>query len=215
MRRTRAGLPLGMRKSLVGLLAVMLVGCSGPVIDDPVAEVTPDPEPTEVITVGPVEPVETRTPAPDSEDVVESHEGPIVRASAEAIAPDSEIMAAMECEPLSAETSAFIPAEQRYRVAPVDPVQVLIGEGLEAGELWWVVAFERDGQFEIGGSYATNQAWITTQPGVDGQGKWLNISSNRVLPDGSVGSEWHNVHWDHDRLERGQSALRLALDCLG
>ncbi len=69
-------------------------------------------------------------------------------------------------------------------------------------------------QFEIDGERAVNQAWLTNQPGVQGQGKWLNISSGQELPDGSIGSEWHNIHWDYDRLLRGQSALRKALDCL-
>lgn len=179
-----------------------------------VASCTASPDRDEDMT--PVE-MTAATPSPSSSTAVDANstlDGPVVRASAETIAPDPELVAQMECDPLSAETAQYIPQEQRYRVAPVEPVQVLIGEGLEAGEMWWVVAFEREGQFVIDGQRAANQAWITTQPGVEGQGKWLNISSSQILPDGSVGSEWHNIHWDHDRLVRGQSALRRALDCL-
>lgn len=191
-----------MTVGFVGLLALVVAGCAsgaeGVEAPAPSSSARPSAEATvEYVPASESTPVAPAAPASDA---------PVVRASAETIPPAPEVMAGMECEPLSDETRDYIPAEQTRR--PVEPVQVLIGEGLTPGELWWVVAFERNNEA------AVNQAWITTQPGVDGQGKWLNISSGRVLPDGSVGSEWHNVHWDHDRLVRGQSALRVALDCL-
>lgn len=192
-----------------GLAVLLLAGCTDGGGESPEPVLTPAPP----VVVTLEEQAETATPTP-SVVMVRGLDGEMKpRASAETIAPDEAIMATMECEPITQETKSFVPQEQRYRVAPVDPVQVLIGEGLD-GDQWWVVAFERDHQFEIDGHWATNQAWITTQPGVSGQGKWLNISGAYELPDGSIGSAWHDIHWDHDRLALGQSALRVALDCL-
>ena len=118
--------------SVMGLLfmTALLAGCFAISGDEPV-----DPVPSSSSVV-------VKTPGTPSG----LHENlPSARASAETIAPDFDVVADMRCEPLSTETSAYVPAEQRTRLAPVAPIQVLIGDGLVNGEQWWVVAFERSG----------------------------------------------------------------------
>lgn len=203
----------GMRNVMWGTAVALLLGAAGCTSGTPAYLPSGDESPEAAIPVV----ATTAEASPSSSPSVVMIRGldgePKPRASAETIAPDESIMATMECEPLSEETARY-GREVQERVAPFDPVQVLIGEGLTPNEMWWVVAYERLGQATVDGSTAVNQAYITTQPGVDGQGQWVNISSAYQLPDGSVGSEWNNVRWDHDRLLRGQSALRKALDCL-
>lgn len=125
---------------------------------------------------------------------------PKPRASAETIAPDEAIMATMECEPVSEDTADRIYRLRGHRVE--DAVQVEVGEGLEPGEIWWVVAYASD-------DFREGTALLTTFP--SGGSGYRDLGET---VEGSPWNRWDNVRWDAERLAKGQSALAKALECI-
>lgn len=181
------------------LMAVVLVGCSGPVDDD---QVTPEPTPTEtVIPLPPVtqEPIDEAVD-PDVETAIDTDSGPTAPAGEESIAPDPGIMATMECEPLSEDLRA------RMRIhfgTPERSVQVEVGEGLTPGEIWWVIVL--DSPSDDSYQWVIPRRFLTNAPGVAEDDIWIPLW---------LSDTWRPVKWDSERLVRGQSALTKALECL-
>ncbi len=127
---------------------------------------------------------------------------------AEEILPDPSIMATMTCEPVSDETLAYL--GQVYAPPLMEPVQVLVGEGLSPGEDWWVIVTDLDR-----GPTGGNNQWLTNQPGLSGErGNWIGIGAETRAPDGTMRSSFDGVHWDYERLVKGRNALTKAFECL-
>lgn len=128
---------------------------------------------------------------------------PKPRASAETIAPDEALMSEMVCEPVTEATERKVYGLWGEEIGSI--VQVEVGEGLEPGDIWWVVAYTTD-------QHPNRQALLTNFPG-GGNGR-------RVLGPSVEGygdyewNPWDNVRWDAERLKVGQSALAKAFDCL-
>lgn len=181
-----------------GLAVLLLVGCTDGGGESPEPVLTPAPP----VVVTLEEQAETATPTP-SVVMVRGLDGEMKpRASAETIAPDEAIMATMECEPISDDTTDRI-----YRLHGekwADAIQVEVGEGLEPGETWWIVAGDT-------GPSSSIEAMVTSLPG---GGSGYHYLGSSVRGHGDEWNRWDDVHWDAERLERGQSALAKALDCL-
>ncbi len=168
------------------------------------SESPPSPDETAPVTASTPTPIEASTAAPSS-STEPTEAAPSTSVSEwvalpmdkRAIPPDPELVAAMVCEPLNQETAEY--GRGWYGPPPHEPVQVKVGEGLQAGEYWWVVVIDQTmGEF-------TNHAWLTNQPGLTGtQGTWINITGG-----------YYFVQWtDLNRFVRAQSALSKAISCL-
>ena len=108
-------------------------------------------------------------------------------------------MATMECENLD---PALLDAMRIHFGTPTRSVQVRVGEGLNEGEIWWVVILDRqaDDAYEWGIS-----TFLTNAPGGRNFYTWISL-------DGA--DTWGSVEWEGERLVRGQSALEKARECL-
>lgn len=185
--------------AFTGVLAVVALASCGatpgggedetfrPATQRPSPSAQPSPRASSV-TVEYGAPAET-TPEP------ENSPSPSTRPSAETIAPDPALMAGMSCAPVSDELEALV--WTTYGDEADEGFVVEVGEGLEAGSLWSVLVY-KDG--------AGDDRWFLT----DGD-QLINIGS--VYATGLSGFD--TVRWDEARLERGQSALAVALACLG
>ena len=128
--------------------------------------------------------VVTSTPVPTATSMA--------RGTAEEIWPNEAIMATMTCEPINAENAQY--ARETWNGDPSKGVQVEIGEGLTQGVIFSVVVFP------AGDEYLKM---------ITGGGEWYSLGA---LTNGNY--SWDGIHWDAERLERGQSALAKALDCV-
>lgn len=182
----------GMRFRLSGLALVFaLVGCSAP------GEFVGPDRPTMAV------PAPTDTQTEDWGVTVVESDDEVVPSSAPSPIPvpvDPELVASMDCEPLSA---ALLEKMRADFGRPNRAVQVKVGEGLNPGQVWWVVVLDSPADFSY--EWEELRPFLTTAPGVENLGKWINLAG---------GDPWRNVKWDSERLVRGQSALTKAQNCL-
>lgn len=207
-----------MRRSIpLALLLGLCVGCTAVVPDgtdallpESPSSVSAAPTDQDAVSQPPEDLGATQQPAPTPgpDQTTGGQTAAVPRASAETIRPDPEIMATMECEVLSAATE-----ERIYRLwgVPVETaVQVEVGEGLTPGEIWWVITYMSTS--ELDGRIRSDR--LTNHPGnPEERGEWFILGSWVPSQDGPAYT-WDNIHWDAERLARGQSALSKAHECL-
>jgi hypothetical protein len=116
------------------------------------------------------------------------------------------------CEPISGKVLEWIVRTFNggYRFSPDLAVQVEVGEGNTANEMWWVVSFISEGD-----GVREHRTFLTNAPSTikSANGElWIAIDGND--PEGSTPQDWSQVNWPPDKIARGEAAEQKALSCL-
>lgn len=222
-QRARVSL-LGMNfRTVAAAVGISLLSACSAV--DSVREVVVPPE-TPLVDVSEPSPSETEVPVEEVIEVVEPPEPESPSAEAweddhrdlepQLVEPDPALVESMECLPVpegSLEFATDSTQAGQNGVSLIDSAMVEVGEGLNPGETWWLVAlaFEEPtlGRVQIGDSPVVR---LTNQPGLpEGErGSW--IMSRK---DDRGRHMWHHVKWeDEESFVRLQSAATKALDCV-
>lgn len=132
----------------------------------------------------------------------EATSGPVTPSASISASSDPAIMNAMVCDPPSDAVMDWLRQPTSFpHLTGSDVVMVNAGEGVNAGEFWWVVSVQwsEDDSRRLT-SFLTNEPSASRPSGQ----VWIRLDSS-----------WSGVAWTGERLVTGLSAQGKAQSCLG
>lgn len=173
------------------LSVCFLAGCTAPV---------PPPLPTETVVIPP-EPAHSWPPTSSAPPVAPANEG-----------VDSRLQDSMTCEPPTRGVMAWLREPTRYPYASESQTWVVFAsEGLQAGELWWIVVTNSDPS-SWGRHSATVFLTNELSPSQPSRPTWLLVAERTST--GIVKNYWVSIPWKGECLALGKAAQAKALTCL-
>lgn len=184
-----------------------------PVIAVPEPSADPETPDGSVVVVGPDGPAALPSPSDELAEPKpwEVDDRPL---KPQLIPPDPTLVESMQCLPVPTDTLEFAleTSQAGYNGMPLSgSAMVEVGEGLNPGEVWWVVATAFELEPEKAAVFDSPIVRLTNQPGLSAgeRGTWIT-----TLEDDQGRHMWHHVKWqDEGDFVRLQSAAAKALSC--